>query len=293
MSIKKSIKINKSNLNQNYDSEIFTVSGHALDVSYEYESIAQKLKNKNPYTITVIIENLDYKFWNNKKYVEKTKIEIQPLYKELLYKYFFTEFDRFTGNELYAKWLDEYRDIWKKDKTKKEIDDYIIEKELEPRYREQIFKKYKNHEKLFKSRIEISRKRYYNLPFPLDRVDWRNPFDNIFIWEDDGKKVFQKGGGGSSGGRETNSKFIFGLSLINKIKPIKSYLFLYGDDNKLYFIKEFPSLTVPSYDIGWNYHLKSDEWESIISETNLIEWNGFDKLKEVVITQVKFARNEC
>jgi hypothetical protein len=53
-------------------------------------------------------------------------------------------------------------------------------------------------------------------------VDWRNPFDNIFIWEEDGKKVFRKGGSGSSGGRETNSKFIFGLSLINKTKSIKS-----------------------------------------------------------------------
>ena len=169
------------------------------------------------------------------------------------------------------------------DKMKKEIDEYIIEKELEPRYKEKILKKYKNHEKLFKPRIEVKKDRYYNLPQPLNHIDWRSPFDNIFVWEENGKKVFRKGGSGSSGSRETNSTFIFGFSLINKIKPIKSYLFLYSDDNTLYFIKEFPSLTVPGYEIGSNYHLEYKEIEKIISKTTLIEWKDFAKLKEITI----------
>lgn len=287
MSVEKSIKINKCNLTQEYDPEIFSVSGNSFNIFDNHKAIAKKLKNKNPYTITIIIDNLNPKFWNNKKYVEKTQILKQSLYVELLYECFFSEFDRVAGNELYAKWLDEYRDVWKKEKMKKELDDYIIKNELEPRYKEGILKKYKNQEKLFKPQIEINKKRYYNLPYPLNKVDWRNPFDTIFVWEEGSKKVFRKGGGGSSGGRETNSKFIFGFSLINKIKPIKSYLFSYGDDNKLYFVKEFSSLTVPSYDIGWNYHLKSAEAEKILSKINLIEWTDFLKLREITVIQNK------
>ncbi len=284
MLVNKSIKINKSKLSQEYNPEIFSISEHAFDVLNDHKTIAQKLKNKNPYTITIIIDNLDPKFWNNKKYVEKTRMPIQSHYMELLYEYFFTEFDHREGNEVYAKWLDKYTAVWKKEEMKKELDDYIIKNELEPRYREKILKKYKNHEKLFKPRVEIKKSRYYNLPSPLNHVDWRNPYDTIFVWEEDDRKVFRKGGGGSSGGRETNSKFIFGLSLINKIKPIKSFLFLYSDDNKLYFIKEFPSLTVPNYDIGCNYHLKNREAEKILSKTNLIEWEDFNELKEVNVT---------
>lgn len=279
-----SIKIDKFNLNQNYDPEIFSIDGYALDVLDDHKAIAKKLKNKNPYTITIIIDNLNPKFWNNKKYVEKTHLSKQSLYRELLYKYFFAEFDHRAGNELYAKWLDKYRDAWKKDKMKNDLDDYIIKNELEPRYREKILKKYKNHEKLFKSRIEIHKERYYDLPYPLNRVDWRNPYDNIFVWEENGKKFFRKGGSGSSGGREENSKFIFGFSLINKKKPVKSYLFLYSDDNTLYFIKEFLSLAVPYYDIGWNYPLKGEEEKKILSKTNLIEWKDFIKLKEVNVS---------
>lgn len=164
-----------------------------------------------------------------------------------------------------------------------DLDEHIIRNELEPRYKSEILKRYKNHEKLFKSRTRIDRKRYYNLPHPLNYVDWRNPYDNIFIWEDCGKKFFRKGGSGSSAGRETNSKFIYGFSLINKKRPIKSYLFLYSDDNQLYFVKEFASLTVPRYDIGSNYHLASIAKEKILSITNFIEWKDSDKLREIKI----------
>lgn len=277
----KIIKINKSNLTQEYDPEIFSVASNSLNTFKDHIEIAQKLKDKNPYTITVIIDVLNPKFFNNKKYIEKTQISKPSLYSELLYECFFAEFNHQAGNELYAKWLNEYRDLWKKENMKRELDDYIIKNELEPRYRAKILKKYKNHEKLFKPQIEISKKRYYNLLHPLNHIDWRNPYDNIFVWEEGGKKVFQKGGSGSSNGRKVNSEYIFGFSLINKIKPVKSYLFLYGDDNKLYFIKEFSSLTVPRYDIGSNYHLEGAEEQKILSETNLIEWKDFTKLREI------------
>ena len=279
----KIIKINKCDLTRDYDPGILRVDDNSFDSFADHKEIARRLKNKNPYAITVIIDNLNSKFWNNKKYVEKTKEPIASLYGELLYKYFFDEFDRSEGNELYGKWLDKYRSIWKYEKMKKDLDDYIIKNELEPRYKEKILKKHKNHEKLFAPRIKINKERYYNFPSPVGRIDWRNPYDNIFVWEENGKKVFQKGGSGSSGGREINSKFIFGFSLINKINPVKSYLFSYSDDNQLYFIKEFSSLAVPGYDIGSNYSLKSEDEKKILSGINLLEWKDFCELKEIKI----------
>lgn len=279
----KIIKINNIDLYKKYNPDILTVADVSFDAFSSHKEIGQKLEDKNPYTVTVIIDRLNPRFWNNKKYVEKIKISIDPLYKELLYKYFFDEFGNKEGNELYAKWLNQYRAKWCKEKMKRNLDDYIIESELESRYKDKILKKYKNRENLFEPRYIIERKRYYNLPSPLNHIDWRNPYDNIFIWEDGGKNFFRKGGSGSSGGREANSKFIYGFSLINIKKPIKSYLFLYSDDNRLYFIKEFTLLTVPRYDIGSNYFIKRSEEERIISEANFITWRDFIKTKEIKI----------
>jgi hypothetical protein len=281
MSVDIIIRIDQSSLDHGYDPEIFLVDTYPAKELYDHKEIAQKMKNNSPYTITVIIDSLDPKFWNNKKYVEKTQTLKQSLYTGLLYECLFAEFGNLKGNELYTKWLDKYRSVWNQEKRKMSLDEYIIRNEMEPRYRERILKEHRDHEKLFKPQMEISRKRYYHLPPPLNHVDWRNPYDNIFVWEENGKKVFRHGGSGSSGGREINSKYIFGFSLINKTSPIKSYLFLYGDDNELYFIQDFPSLTVPRYDIGENYHLQSEEEKVILSKTSLIEWDDFARLKEV------------
>lgn len=105
----------------------------------------------------------------------------------------------------------------RKNGNTKFVDEYIVKHKFEPRYRAKILKRFKNHEKLFKERIRIDRDRYYNLPEHFNHVDWRNPCDNIFIWEENGKKAAMRGGGGSSGSREVNSKFIFGLLKLNKI----------------------------------------------------------------------------
>lgn len=115
----KIIGMNQIKLDKKYDPGIFSVADFSFNSFVDYKDIARRLKNKNPYTVTVIIDNLDPKFWNNKKYVEKTKMTIQPLFRELLYRCFFDEFGRDEGNELYAKWLAKYRPIRKKEKMKR------------------------------------------------------------------------------------------------------------------------------------------------------------------------------
>lgn len=174
-------------------------------------------------------------------------------YRELLYSLFFEEFGQTEGNELYSGWLDAYRTLWQKTGTHESIDDYIIARELEPRYKQKILSRFTNHERLFAPRIETTRERYYRIPEPLAWVDWRTPYDNLFIWEENGQKQARRGGSGSSGARETNSIFILGLLELNKHTPIPSFLFVYTEKNELKFLKKFDRLCIPNRDIGSNY----------------------------------------
>ena len=239
-----------------------------------HEEIIKTLKGKKIYTVTILIKNLKWELRRKKEFVKYSKIPIGTLYHELLFKKFYKEYESNNANEIYRKWLDKYKLIWTKSKFIS-IDDYILFKELEPRYKTQILSGRKNIEKLTKSRYELKRERHYNLPEPLNRVDWRNSFDNIFIWSENGQKYARRGGSGSSGARETNSIFIYGLLALNKIQPIPSYLFMYSEENKLLFIKNFPSFTIPSYDIGTNYSVDNSLDKKLRQNGHFIKWDDF------------------
>ena len=219
------------------------------------------------------------------KYVKKTQRELITLYKELLYNYFFDEFGNENGNKIYGDWLDKYRQQWQDGKKNSDLDDLIIKHELEPRYKKRILQKYKDKEKLLKPRFVTERCRYYNLPEPLDRVDWRTPYDNIFIGQEGNKKFCPRGGSGSSGSREKNSKFIYAFARLNKIKPIPSYLFIYSEENQLNFIKKFNQLTIPRYDIGENYHLDQKEHRKLLSDCQMISWKNFEVVNKILISK--------
>lgn len=279
----KKIPIKKADECREYDADILSVSKHADYLFKDHCEVARAAKGKDPYVVIVILENLDPKFWNNKKYVKKTGISINTLWEELLLKYFFEEFGDRAGNALYGEWLSLYKDIWKTDGNAESIDDYIIKREFESRYGEKILAKYKDKERLFRPRMRTQRDRYYTLPHPLDRVDWRSPFDAIFVWNEEGKKVCFRGGTGSSGAREQYSKGVYGFSLINKEQPVQTFVFRYGKDNVLSLIETFPSLTVPQYEIGCNYDLKAEDASEVLSTTHLMEWGDFYSLQEIVV----------
>lgn len=248
----------------------------------DHKEIAKKLIDKNPYTITIIIDNLNTDLWRKKEYVQPIKIPILPKYTELLLKYFFEEYGEREGNQIYGKYLGKYRRLWDKEKRTKELDDYVIQFELEPRYKERVLKRYKHLHELKKPRFHIERERYYNLPSPLNHVDWRNPYDNIFVWQEKDKKLCRRGGSGGSGQRQNNSMFIFGFGLINQSISIPSYLFLYSNKNELFFIKKFSSLCLPYYDIGSNYFLSPNDERKTLQKVNFIKWDNFSKVKEIV-----------
>ncbi len=290
MKIIRKISILEKTLSKNYPKDIFSNLSDTYDLFTNHKEIAEKLINKNPYSVTVIIDNLNPKLWHNKKYAQPIRINILTKYTELLYKYFFEECGNREGNEVYGKYLERYRSVWKQEGMKKEIDDYVIKHELEPRYREKILKRYKDLNKLKKSRCRIERKRYYNLPFPLNHVDGRNPYDNIFVWQEGDKKLIRRGGSGSSGQREINSLFTFGFGLINQKQPISSYLFLYSDKNELFFIKKFSSFCIPYYDIGSNYFLSENEQKQALKNTLSLKWDSFNQAKEMICFNNEYSQ---
>lgn len=279
----RSIVFNKKNieLTENFDKTLFENISWSYDNFRSHHDIAAFLENKRPYIITVLIEVLNYKLRNKKEYVKKTKAPMVSCYRELLYDEFFKEYGEAEGDRLFGEWLDKYRPIWQKEKKYEILDEYIVVNEFEPRYREKILARFKNHEALFKDRFRIQRRRYYTLPEPLNYLDYRNPFDNIFVWHENGKKVARRGGSGSSGSREINSMFIFGLLELNKKQPIPTYLFIYSEDNKLLFVKKFGHLCVPLQDIGSNYQLDREEEKQLKRSGVFLRWEEISKIKEI------------
>jgi len=273
MVLSKPIIINKNSAKPVKNLSVFENISYNSSHFSDHKDVFNKLKDQKLYTITVIIDNLATQLWKYRKYAKKEIIPVISRYKELLYEYFFDEFGEKEGNEFYAELLDKYRPVWEKGEGKKDLDDYIIKGELESRYRTKILKRFKNLEKLEASRTKIRRERLYNLPEPLNYLDWRNSYDNIFVWQIEKQKYCIRGGSGSSGQRENNSKFIFAFSLINQIRPISSSIYLYTRRNELMYIKDFQSLTVPERDIGSNYHLSSIQKKRVLEGINLIDWD--------------------
>lgn len=275
--------LDKDLLTENFDKSVLENISWSYRSFRSHREIATGLRNQNPYTVTILIENLNHKLWNKKEYVKKTRVAVPTKYRQLLFEVFFEEYGETGGNEIYGRWLDKYHDVWLKERTGRDLDEYVISGELEPRYKQKILKRFKNHGELFRDRFRIDRKRYYNLPEPFNYVDWRNSFDNIFIWKDNDGKMAARGGSGSSGGRETNSKFAFGFLEINKKKLVPSYLFLYSGENKLLFVRKFDSLCLPSFDIGSNYHLDSVVEKRVRKGGLFLRWREREGIESIEI----------
>ncbi|MFA5776778.1 MAG: hypothetical protein WC988_04475 [Patescibacteria group bacterium] len=236
---------------------------------FTHSEVAKKLADKNPQLVTVLIENLRPEHYYKNAYGKRSLLERPTLFRELVFDDFFKEYGDSKGNQIYAEWLKKYENN----------DEEIFNKELRPRYEQQILSKRKDHDKLFKPRRRLVWDRYYNLPEPLDRVDWRNPYDNIFIWTEGKHRYCTRGGSGSSGGRETNSIMGFGFAQMNMSREIPTTILIYSKDNKLLFGANFDSLTLPAYDLGSNYFLDREEEERLKKSINLYRWDRiYDKL---------------
>jgi len=257
--------------------------------SLSYKELAGYLANKHPYTLTVVLDNLSPELRNRKTHVQKTQDVLMSRYHELLHQLLTAELGKEAANDQYRQWLGKYRQRWLNEGQTKDLDDYILELEMKPRYQKVIQKRYKNIEKLKQPRFITHRERHYNLPEPITHVDWRSPYDNLFIWTEDSQKpacagrYVARGGSGSSGARETNSRFIFALGLLNQKQPISSHLFVYDKTNHLYQLHTFSTLTVPKYDIGANYHLKTARQKQVLRGTCFMWWENFTELQKLFV----------
>lgn len=262
----------------NYNKAIFENIVWSQNVFHSHHDISTALENKHPYTITMLIETLSFKLRNKKEYVQKTKVPTASRYKEILYDEFFKEYGQAEGSRIFSEWLKKYQPLWQKEQKYEFVDEYIIVNEFESRYRQKILAKFKNRDALFKDRFETVKRRYYNLPEPLNYLDYRNSYDNIFVWQEASQKVARRGGSGASGSRETNSMFILGLLELSQKQPVSSYLFIYSDENKLLFVKKFDYLCVPMYDIGSNYWLENEEVEKLKRNGTFLRWIDSGKI---------------
>lgn len=63
-----------------------------------HKEITASLQDKNPYTITIVIESLRLDLRNKKEYVKKTRTHIMSKYKEFLFKMFFEQYGQREEN---------------------------------------------------------------------------------------------------------------------------------------------------------------------------------------------------
>ncbi len=63
--------------------------------------------------------------------------------------------------------------------------------------------------------------------------------------------------------------------------PVPSYLFLYSEENALFFIKKFDRLCVPIYDVGSNYCINSVDAARLQRDETFLRWEGIDGINTI------------
>jgi len=236
----------------------------------DHRQIARLMKQVpcSPFTIIIEEELLDpLHFWD-KRYVKITTEHIVSELDETVLRYFdreinarmakFLEQDRDAENRYFRKLLKEYYP-----QARRILRDRY--KELYPR----AWKKKFTMEKISKPREKRHRERLYTIPEPLNYWDNRNSYQQYFAVPE--YKVLWQGGGGSSGQRETQSKFGFAFALYNQKQSIPSHIFVYDKDNILRYVDTLEKLCLAPSDMGSNYHLNHEEMRQLLRNTLRVE----------------------
>lgn len=239
---------------------------HASD----HLQIARLMKQAScsPFTIIIEEELLDPSHFWDKRYVKITTEQIVSELDEIVLRYFereinarmaeFLEHDRDAEKRYFRKLLKEYYP-----QAKRILRDQY--RELYPR----AWKKKFTMEKISKPRKKRHKERIYAIPEPLNYWDSRNSYQQYFAVPE--HKVLWQGGGGSSGQRETQSKFGFAFGLFNQIQAIPSHIFVYDKDNVLRYVDTLEKLCLAPTDMGSNYHLNHEKMRQLLRDTLRVE----------------------
>jgi len=236
----------------------------------DHRQIARLMKQTpcSPFTMIIEEELLDPSHFWDKRYVKITTEQIMSELDETVLRYFereinarmakFLEHDRDAENRYFRKLLKEYYP-----QARRILRDQY--KELYP----QAWKKKFTMEKTSKPRKKRHRERLYAIPEPLNYWDSRNSYQQYFAVPE--YKVLWQGGGGSSGQRETQSKFGFAFALYNQIQAIPSHIFVYDKDNILRYVDTLKKLCLAPSDMGSNYHLNHEKMRQLLRDTLRVE----------------------
>jgi hypothetical protein len=222
----------------------------------------------SPFTIIIEEELLDPSHFWDKRYVKITTEQIVSELDEIVLRYFereinagmaeFLKHDRDAENRHYQKLLRQYYP-----KAKRILREQY--RELYPR----AWKKKFTMEKISKPRKKRRRERLYAIPEPLNYWDSRNSYQQYFALPE--YKVLRQGGGGSSGQRETQSKFGFAFALFNRTQAIPSTILVYDKDNVLRYVDTLERLCLAPADMRSNYHLNHKEMRQLLRDTLRVE----------------------
>jgi hypothetical protein len=218
----------------------------------------------SPFTIIIEEELLDPSHFWDKRYVKITMERIVSELDETVLRYFEREI-----NVEMAEFLEHHRDPENRHfqtllrkyypKTRGILRDHY--REMYPR----AWKKKFTMEKISKPRRKKRRERLYALPEPMNCWDSRNSYQQYFAIPE--YKVLAQGGGGSSGQRETQSKFGFGFALFNRTQAIPSTILVYDKDNVLRYVDTIDGLCLAPADMGSNYHLDYKTMRQVLPDT--------------------------
>ncbi len=222
----------------------------------------------SPFTIIVEEELLDPSHSWDKRYVKITTEHIVSELDETVLRHFdreisirmaqFLEHNRDPENRYVRHLLKEYYPQAKR----------ILREEYKEFY-PRAWKKKFTMEKISKPRKQRRRERVYAMPEPLNHWDNRNSYQQYFAIPE--YKVLRRGGGGSSGQRETQSKFGFAFAVYNQSHPIPSHILVYDKDNTLRYVDTLAQLCLAPNDMGSNYHLDHDEMYQLLDRSLRVE----------------------
>jgi hypothetical protein len=239
---------------------------HATD----HREIARLMKQApcSPFTIIIEEELLDPSHYWDKRYVKITTEQIVSELDEAVLRHFereintrmaeFLQHDRDEENRYFRKVLKEYYP-----QAKRILRDQY--KEIYPRAWEKKF----TMEKISRPRKKRHQERIYAIPEPLNYWDSRNSYQQYFAVPE--HKVLWQGGGGSSGQRETQSRFGFAFGLFNQTQSIPSHIFVYDKENVLRYLDTLEKLCLAPSDIGSNYQLNHEEMRQVLRDTLRVE----------------------
>jgi len=222
----------------------------------------------SPFTIIIEEELLDPSHSWDKRYVKITTEHIVSELEETVFRHF----DREINNQM-AEFLEhnhDPEDHYLRHLLKKYYPQ--AKRILREQYKEfypRAWKKKFRMERISKPRKKRRRERIYAMPAPLDYWDSRNSYQQYFVIPE--YKVLRQGGGGSSGQRETQSKFGFAFALYSRSHPIPSHILVYDKDNILRYVDTLGQLCLAPHDMGSNYHLDHKKMRQLLGRCLRVE----------------------